>query len=214
MTVDNRVAGIEHAGLALSTANALSMKPLGDRLRELTGPDLRANAGPDGTITIMFSDMEDFTGLTEKLGDLRAQELLHEHNAIVRELVAMHGGFEVKTIGDSFMIAFSSARRALLCAVGIQKAFAAYRTAHQETPIYVAVGLHTGEAIKEAGDFYGKTVIMASRIVSAARRDDILISATLRELTASFGDFRFDSGIDTTLKGFAGTHRLFRVLGN
>lgn len=205
---------IEHAGLALATADALSMKPLAERLRELTGPDLRANAGPDGTVTIMFSDMEDSTGMTEKLGDLRAQELLREHNAIVRELVAVHDGFEVKSMGDGFMIAFSSARRALLCAVGIQKAFAAYRTGHPATPIHVAVGLHTGEAIREAGDFYGKTVIMASRIVSAAASDDILVSATFRELTASFGDFRFDSGIDATLKGLAGTHRLFRVLWN
>jgi class 3 adenylate cyclase len=50
--------------------------------------------------------------------------LLREHNAIVRAQIAQHGGFEVKTIGDAFMVAFGSARRALLCAIGIQQAMA------------------------------------------------------------------------------------------
>src|SRR5439155_224649 len=65
-----------------------------------------------GTVTIMFSDIVGFSAMTERLGDERVQEILHTHCAIVREQIAVHGGFEVKTQGDGFMIAFPIARRA------------------------------------------------------------------------------------------------------
>ena len=76
-------------------------------------PDLRAQAAPDGTVTILFSDIEGSTAKTEELGDQRWMEVLREHNAIVREQVAAHDGFEVKSEGDGFMLAFQSARKAL-----------------------------------------------------------------------------------------------------
>ncbi|HLA18523.1 MAG TPA: adenylate/guanylate cyclase domain-containing protein, partial [Dehalococcoidia bacterium] len=60
-------------------------------------PDLRAHAAPDGTVTIMFSDIEGSTAITERLGDQRWLELLRAHNAIVRRQVKAHGGFEVKS---------------------------------------------------------------------------------------------------------------------
>ena len=97
-------------------------------------PDLRAHAAPDGTVTILFSDIEGSTQMTERLGDQRWLQVLREHNRIVREQVAAHGGFEVKSQGDGFMIAFQSARRALLCAVAIQRAFAAYGATHTDEP--------------------------------------------------------------------------------
>ena len=85
-------------------------------------PDLRPHAAPDGTVTLLFTDIEDSTGLTVRLGDQRWLEILRAHHALVRQQVQMHGGFEVKCQGDGFMLAFSSARRALDCAVAIQRA--------------------------------------------------------------------------------------------
>ena len=142
-------------------------------------PDLVGHAAPDGTVSILFTDIENSTAMFEKLGDLRAYEILHEHNAIIREQLAAHQGFEVKSMGDGFMLAFSSARRALLCAIGIQRAFEAWSDKHPEDPIRVRIGVHTGEAIKEAGDFYGKTVILASRIAAEANGGEILVSSTV-----------------------------------
>ncbi len=208
----DRDKGIEMARLALSAADAIGMKILANRVRELAGAGLDEQAGPDGTVTILFTDIVDSTGMTEKLGDLRAQEILHVHNAIIREQVADNGGFEVKSIGDGFMIAFPSARRALLCAIAIQRAFSAYRTQHQDAPIRISIGLHTGEAIKERGDFYGKTVIMASRIGAKAAGDEILVSDTLKTLTESAGDLRFESVSEMELKGLAGRHLIHRVV--
>lgn len=68
-------------------------------------PNLAPNAAPDGTVTILFSDIENSTTLNERLGDARWIELLREHNAIVRREKTFHKGFEVKTMGDAFMLA-------------------------------------------------------------------------------------------------------------
>ena len=72
----------------------------------------------------MFSDIEDSTVLTERLGDQAWQELLRKHNALIREQLRAHDGYEVKTMGDGFMVAFQSAKKGLDCAIAIQRAFA------------------------------------------------------------------------------------------
>ena len=111
-------------------ARGISLSDLGTSIdtvaREVLAdqPDLKPHAAPDGTVTIMFSDIEGSTEMTERLGDQRWMDLLREHNAIVREQVKTHGGFEVKSEGDGFMVAFQSARRALECAIATQRAFA------------------------------------------------------------------------------------------
>ncbi len=174
--------------------------------------DLRAHAAPDGTATILFTDMESSTAMFERLGDLRAQDILRAHNAIVREQVAVHKGYEVKSMGDGFMIAFSGARRALLCAIAIQRGFATYCQQHPSTPIRVRIGLHVGETINESSDFFGKAVILAARIAALARGGEILVSSTLHDLTESAGDLKFTDAGTFQLKGLAGTHRLYRAI--
>jgi hypothetical protein len=90
---------------------------------DLAGHDIRDPGLPEGTITIMFSDIEGFTSITEQLGDRRAMELLREHNGIIRQRIAHSGGHEIKAQGDGFMVAFGGASSALQCAVGIQHDF-------------------------------------------------------------------------------------------
>jgi class 3 adenylate cyclase len=173
-------------------------------------PDLRQQAAPDGTVTILFSDIEGSTAMTERLGDQRWLEVLREHNAIVREQVAAHEGFEVKSEGDGFMLAFQSARRGIECAAEIQRAFA-QRNKSADEPIKVRIGLHTGEAIKEADDFFGKNVILAARIAGQAQGGEILVSSLLKELTESAGDIAFGDGREVELKGLTGQHHVFEV---
>ncbi len=74
--------------------------------------------------TILFTDVEGSTALTQRLGDAKARELLREHERMVREALKSHGGSEVKTMGDGFMASFSSATTALECAIAMQRAFA------------------------------------------------------------------------------------------
>jgi len=161
--------------------------------------NLNDRAAPDGTVTLLFSDIENSTPMAEQLGDLLRIELLREHNAIVRDQVTRHDGFEVKTIGDAFMVAFGSARRALLCAIGVQQAFTKHSAEHPEQPV------------REGNDFYGKSVVLASRIAGQARGGEILVSSLLRDLVESAGDFHFDDGREVALKGLAGVHRISAV---
>jgi class 3 adenylate cyclase len=174
-------------------------------------PDLRLNAAPNGMVTLFFSDIEGSTEMTERLGDLRWMHVLREHNAIVRERVAAHSGFEVKTIGDAFMVAFQSARRAVTCAMDVQLAFAAYSRENPDCPIRIRVGLHAGEPVHEAGDFYGKSVVVASRIAGQARGGEILVSSLLRDLVESGGDIRFGDEREVELKGFAQSYTVLPV---
>jgi class 3 adenylate cyclase len=170
---------------------------------------------------MLFSDIEGSTAMTERLGDLRWVEVLRAHNAIVREQVAAHGGFEVKAEGDGFMLAFQSARRALQCAIGMQRAFAQrnQRVGAQldaPEPIRVRIGLHAGEMIREAdpdgqADFFGRHVILASRVANEAQGGQILVSSLLKELTASAGDIEFSEGRAVELKGLAGQHHVYEV---
>ena len=173
-------------------------------------PDLRPHAAPDGTVTILFTDIEGSTPLNERLGDQRWMGVLREHNGLVREQLQAHDGYEVKTEGDGFMVAFGSARKALQCAIGLQRSFATHNESAEE-PVRLRIGLHTGEAIKEANDFYGKHVNLASRIAAQAKGDEILVSSLLKELTESGGDIDFGEGRDLSLKGLSGTQRVFSV---
>jgi class 3 adenylate cyclase len=201
---------LEAQGAVLPTDIKTSIDRVASSL-ERERPDLRTHAAPDGTVTLLFTDIEGSTALNEQVGDRRWIELLRMHNAIVRGQVAAQGGFEVKSSGDGFMVAFSSARRGVTCAVDIQRALAEHAEKNPDDAIRVRIGLHTGEAIAEEGDFYGRHVNLAARVGAAAEGGEILVSSLLRELTASSKEFEFGEGRDVQLKGLSGTHRLYPV---
>ena len=175
-------------------------------------PSLRPAAAPDGTVTILFSDIEGSTALNERLGDLRWLELLRVHNRLIRDQVQACHGFEVKSQGDGFMIAFPSARRAIECARGIQDAVGRELGDHPDGPVRVRIGLHTGEAIREESDFYGRNVAYAARIADQARGGEILASSVVKQLTDSAGDVHFEDAREVELSGLAGTHSVYRVV--
>jgi eukaryotic-like serine/threonine-protein kinase len=176
-------------------------------------PDMRAHMAPDGTVAILFSDIEDSTVLTERLGDERWLELLREHNAIFREQLDRHDGYEVKSQGDGFMLAFPDPCEALDCAIEVQRAFAERERDDSAEILRIRMGLHTGEVISEEGDYFGKNVILAARIAAQALGGEILVSEELRHAVSSGnGDgLRFDAGRDLELKGLAGSHRIYRA---
>jgi class 3 adenylate cyclase len=186
-------------------------------------PDLRAHAAPDGTVAILFSDIEDSTLITERLGDRRWLEVLRSHNVVFRDEVQRHGGYEVKSQGDGFMLAFPDPCQALECAIAVQRAFAERGSQGEngegaEPSLRVRMGLHTGEVIAEEGDFFGKNVILAARVAAEAAGGEILVSEEMREAAEGHGsegprgtELRFDSGREVELKGLAGSHRVYRA---
>jgi class 3 adenylate cyclase len=194
-----RMQGIESADVGSSIDAVASVV-------EEERPDLRGHTAPDGTVTILFSDIEGSTELNERLGDQRFFEVLREHNEIVRDQVRVHRGFEVKAQGDGFMIAFASPRDGVEGSVAMQRAFAARIDAGTSEPIRVRMGLHTGEAIRERDDFFGRNVVLAARIAAQARGGEILVSAPLKELAEGAGHVTFGDPREVGLKGLSGTH--------
>jgi class 3 adenylate cyclase len=164
-----------------------------------------------GTVTLVFSDMSGFTELTERLGDERALEVVQTHNAIVRREVAAHGGRELELQGDGFLLSFDAAAAALRCAIAVQRAFAAYSAAHPTRPIAVKIGIHTGEPIREGSRYFGKAVILVTRIANQARSGEILVSSVVRDLVEGACDLRFDAGHEVALEGISGKRTVFRV---
>ena len=109
------------------------------------------------------------------------------------------------------MITHRDALAQLAQAMAVE-AVAQLRLANQDDPIHAHIGLHTGEAIQDGGDFLGRTVILASRITDVARADEILASALLRELAAGSGDLSFGPARDASLQGVANTQTLYPVI--
>jgi class 3 adenylate cyclase len=165
-----------------------------------------APAASGDTHTILFTDMEQSTALTQRLGDARAQELLRAHNAIVREALGSHGGAEIKHTGDGIMASFPTASGALECAVAIQRAVAGQDNAN----LQVHVGLNAGEPVAEDEDLFGTAVQLARRICDEAASGEILASNVVRELSAGKGFLFADRGA-AALKGFEDPVRLYEV---
>ncbi len=159
--------------------------------------------------TVLFTDVEGSTALTQRLGDARARDLLRQHERVVREALRSHGGSELKTMGDGFMASFSSGTSALECAIAMQRAFAAHNKSAEE-PILVRIGMNAGEPIAEEEDLFGTAVIRAARIAGEAKGGEILVSNVVREL-AEGKQFLFADRGEVALKGFDEPVRLYEV---
>jgi len=165
---------------------------------------------PAGLVTLLFTDMEGSTNLTQRLGDARAQELLRAHNAIVRDALKAHGGSQIKHTGDGIMASFPSASGAIECAVAIQRALAEQGESNPETPIRVRIGLNAGEPVAEEDDLFGTAVQLTARICGRAEPGQVLCSNVVRELSAGKGYLFSDQG-DVELRGFEDPVRLYEL---
>jgi class 3 adenylate cyclase/pimeloyl-ACP methyl ester carboxylesterase len=190
------------------------LEPLAGAIEEFLGEgeELAAAAEapePSAFRTVLFTDVEGSTALTQRLGDAKARDLLRQHERMVREALKAHGGSEVKTTGDGFMTSFSSATRALESAIAMQRAFAQHNESAEE-PILVRVGLNAGEPVAEEKDLFGTAVNLAARICGHAEAGQILASDVVRQLVAG-KDFLFADRGEAALKGFDEPVRLFEV---
>jgi class 3 adenylate cyclase len=160
-----------------------------------------AAAAPDGRLmTIVFTDIEGSTSLTERLGDEGARAIMRSVEARTREALNAHHGTEVKTMGDGFVASFASASAALAFAVDLQRVFESDGGAGE--PVRVRVGVHAGEPIAEHGDIFGTAVNMAARIASEAGGGEVYASDVVRQLAAG-KQFTFEPRGERQLKGFA-----------
>ena len=174
-------------------------------------PELRSSAkATDGIVTLMFTDIVDSTVMNQILGDRAWLELLREHDRLISTAADSHGGEVVKRMGDGSMLAFPSARRAVACAVEIRSAVTA-ALGELDPPIRIRIGLHLGEPLRDADDFFGSAVNFAARVSAAARPGEILVSNVVADVLNLGGDFALGEGRDVELKGFLGRHRVIEV---
>ena len=174
-------------------------------------PDMSLTLAADGTVTIVFTDIVDSTVLNTRLGDHAWLDILRRHNAVISDATTAQGGTVVKTQGDGSMLAFSSARRAVACSRDIQHGIR--RVFGESSPsIQVRIGIHTGDALHEADDFFGNTVNYAARVASQAAGGEVLVSHLVRELTAGTGPaIVFLDSREVELKGLDGSHRIYAL---
>ena len=161
----------------------------------------------DGSVTIVFTDIENSTALMESLGEDRWLELLEWHDRAVRQQTTLFGGSVVKGQGDGFMLAFPASGSATACAMAIQRALS---TGWESIPVPVRIGMHSGNAKAEAGDFFGRTVVLAARIAGAAGGGEILASQVVQQDLSGALPLGGERSLD--LKGLVGRHAVFPVL--
>jgi class 3 adenylate cyclase len=172
-------------------------------------PGAAASTVPDRAFrAIMFTDIVDSTGMTARLGDVRAVEMVRAHDALVRRALKEQGGREVKHTGDGIMASFSDVGAAVACARSIQQAFAAFNLASREK-LRVRVGVDAGEPVEDSSDLFGTTVQRAARICQEAAPESIVVSAAVRNELA--GRFELAEIGPSRLKGFAAPVPLYAV---
>ncbi len=165
-----------------------------------------------GPVAILFSDVERSTDLRTERGDAAAHRILRSHEEVVRRCVAGHDGKEIKALGDGFMVAFASVRKALECAVAIQRDLEDRNFESPGEEVRVRIGINFGEVTVEGDDLYGQAVNAAARITSRAKGGEILVSDIVRQLAGSGPEFTFIDRGRLRLKGFPDRWHLYGVV--
>jgi len=162
----------------------------------------------EGMASVMFSDIVNSTALANAMGDALWVRTVRHHLAFVEKLVTDAGGQMIKSLGDGTMSTFSSARVALKVAQKIQRENAALT---REPSLQLRIGLHSGDLIQTKDDFFGSVVNKAARIANAASPGEIRVSEATSLMAGADPDLSQVDPIDTELRGFPGTHMLFRL---
>jgi adenylate cyclase len=189
--------------------------PAGFRFCGQCGRALAATLAPvpGDVVTICFVDVVGFSAFASRSSAESVREMIRVFHWLVREQVAKYGGFEVKQLGDGFMLAFTSPRRAIGCTADILRVCASHEDGGGlPGDVSVCAGLNSGDAIREGDDFFGHTVNVASRIMVRAQPGQILVSESTRALAGRMEQLEF---IDLGRRRLRGLHerlRLFEVV--
>jgi class 3 adenylate cyclase len=152
------------------------------------------------TVTVLFTDLVGSTGLLHH-GEARADQLRQAHFATVRTAAVHQGGGVIKSTGDGLMIVFHSAVSALAAALDAQRALLRLRRRDAQQPA-TRMGMATGEAFEEGGDWFGRPVIEAARLCALAHGDEVLTTGLTAAMVRGHTTERFRSRGEERLKGF------------
>ncbi len=151
-------------------------------------------------ITVLFTDLVGSTELASSLTPEAGDEVRRKHFSALRQAIATSGGTEVKNLGDGLMVVFPAASAALGCAVAMQQGIHRDNSG-AERPLGLRVGLSSGEATREADDYFGDPVIEAARLCARAEGGQILASDLVRANAGRRSSHSFTSLGELDLKG-------------
>ena len=152
------------------------------------------------TVTALFTDVVGSTELMTSMSAHDAEELRARHFALMRGALAVHRGREVKTMGDGFMAVFECAGDALGCAVTMQRT-AERHTSEADRRLSLRIGISSGDAAMEAGDFFGVPIVEASRLCAAAEGGQIIAADIVCHLAGDEDTRRLEPLAPLVLKG-------------
>jgi adenylate cyclase len=150
--------------------------------------DFAGMSSPDGAVTLLVAEADD-----EVAGNA----------SVIERVVGSHDGQVVKSSGPACMCSFTSAHAGLRCAIELQRSLA---------PRPLRVGVHAGFVMADESDFFGRNVVLVARIADHAEPGEILVSAPMREYTASDPTFEFEPRGEHYFKGLHGEHPVFAVV--
>jgi class 3 adenylate cyclase len=167
---------------------------------------------PDGGFrTILFTDLEASTLMTQQLGDAEATRILRVHDQILRREIQSQRGRVIKHTGDGFMVAFASASAAVRASIAIQQSLREHNSRMADRPLRVRIGISAGEPVDDGDDLFGATVQLARRVCDAAPSERIWVANVVRELCIG-KEFEFAPVGATALKGFPELATLHEVV--
>jgi len=168
-------------------------------------------------LAVLFTDLKASTELYERMGDLKAFDLVRLHFGYLRESITANSGALVKTIGDAVMASFVDPLDALRAALDMQSRIASLNAHAAGELIGLKVGLHAGACLavtlNDRLDYFGQTVNIAARVQALAGADEIVVTDDVLSLPGAaelVSGLRIDPGA-VALKGIAGdiaVHRL------
>jgi class 3 adenylate cyclase len=153
--------------------------------------------------TVLFTDIVGSTAKAAEYGDARWRSLVAEHHRLVRGLLVRHGGREMDTAGDGFYAVFDAPGNAVRCAL-------AACAAMPHVGLEIRAGVHMGEVHLADGKYAGIAVAIGARVSAEAGPSEVLVSRTVKDLTAGSGLVFEDAG-EHELKGIPDRWRLYRV---
>jgi class 3 adenylate cyclase len=163
------------------------------------------------SLVLLCTDLEGFTSTVQRLGDARAQALIHTHNQLLRRCLQRCRGQEVTHTGDGILASFRSVAHAVECATAMQLELRAHNQVHGNTPLKARIGLHVGAPLPEEGRLFGSCVNITVRVCAAAKAECVYVSDVFRQLAADHRCRLRDRGV-FALKGIEAPLRLHELM--
>jgi len=156
--------------------------------------------GQSETITVLFTDIVGSTDHLVRLGDRAWDDVRRSHFLVLRDALRAHDGTEVKNTGDGLMAVFTSVVQAVHCSIAMQ--LGAQQVVVGGAPVGIRIGISTGEASQDQGDWFGTPVVEAARLCANAGTNEAWATGLVEALAGSQASVSFVPLAPQVLKGF------------